>query len=102
MNSTSVKQQLIVKSGDSVALGGLIQSNTSKDIHKDPTSSNSTAAANGTPLFTLLRSKAFANDKTQFVVFLTPKIIEDAAEGTADIKAKILNNSTKKRRRVVN
>jgi hypothetical protein len=37
-------------------------------------------------------------NKTQFVVFITPKIIKDAAEGTADIKAKILNNSQKRRR----
>lgn len=95
---TSLTNTVALKSGDSAALGGLIQSSTSKDIDKDPETSS---GAQGSALFTLLRSKAFRNSKTQFVVFVTPKIVEDAAEGTADIKAKILNNSQKKRRRVV-
>ncbi len=98
--NTTMTNTVILKSGDSAALGGLISSDTSKDIDKDPESGNSGAAGN--PIFNLLRSKAFRNKKTQFVVFITPKIISDAAEGTADIKAKILNNSQKKRRRVVN
>jgi pilus assembly protein CpaC len=96
--STTMQNQLIVKSGDSAALGGLISSNTAKDIDKDPEQATNQG---GNPIFTLLRSKSFRNNRSQFVVFITPKIVEDAAEGTADIKAKILNNSSKKRRRVV-
>jgi Flp pilus assembly secretin CpaC len=99
--STSMSNTTIVKSGDSAALGGLISSDTAKDIDKDPFSSGDDSAAASSPFFTLLRSKAFRTKKTQFVVFITPKIITDASEGTADIKAKILNNSQKKRRRVV-
>lgn len=98
--STSLRNSVIVKSGDSAALGGIISSDTAKDIDKDPEGSAG-GATSGNPLFSLLRSKAFRNKKTQFVVFITPKIISDAAEGTADIKSKILNNSQKKRRRVV-
>lgn len=96
---TAITNTVGLKSGDSCALGGLIQSSTSKDIDKDPETSSGAA---GSALFTLLRSKSFRNSKTQFVVFVTPKIVDDAAEGTADIKAKILNNSQKKRRRIVN
>jgi hypothetical protein len=67
-------------------------------VDKDP---EQAGQSTGSPIFTLLRSKAFRASKSQFVVFITPKIVDDAAEGTADIKAKILNNSTKKRRRTV-
>jgi pilus assembly protein CpaC len=97
--STATQNQVILKSGESAALAGLIDSRTSKTVDKDPfqPAQNQT----GNPLFTLLRSKAFSANKSQFVVFITPKIIEDASEGTADIKAKILNNSTKKRRRTI-
>lgn len=101
---TKLENTIIVGSGDSAALGGLISSDTAKDIDKDPEggAAPSGGQGGGNALFTLLKSKAFRNKKTQFVVFITPKIIKDAAEGTADIKAKILNNSQKKRRRVVN
>lgn len=94
---TAINNKVALKSGDSAALGGLIQSSTAKGIDQDPEQSTGTGSA----LFTLLRSKSFRNGKTQFVVFVTPKIVEDAAEGTADIKSKILNNSQKKRRRIV-
>lgn len=97
--NTATENFVILKSGESAALGGLISSDTSKTVDKDPEQAGQTT---GSPIFTLLRSKAFRASKSQFVVFITPKIIDDAAEGTADIKAKILNNSTKKRRRVVN
>jgi pilus assembly protein CpaC len=96
--NTATENQVILRSGESAALGGLISSDTSKTVDKDP---ESAGAGTGSPIFTLLRSKAFRASKSQFVVFITPKIIEDASEGTADIKAKILNNSTKKRRRTI-
>lgn len=95
--SSQINNQVILNSGESAALGGLIANDTAKDIDKDPETGGATA---GSALFTLLRSKAFRNKKTQFVVFITPKIIADAAEGTADIKTKILNNN-KKRKRVI-
>ncbi len=95
---TVLKNTLVVKNGESAVLGGLVSNNIAKDIGKDPTASS--GASTGDPLFNLLRSKSFQNDKTQFVVFITPKVIEDAAEGTADIKSKIIN-TTKRRQRTI-
>ena len=40
------------------------------------------------PLFSFLRSKNFTSSKTQFVVFVTPELIDSASEGTAEIKRK--------------
>lgn len=97
--STSTQNQIMLKSAESAALGGLIMTDTSKSVDKDPETGGT---IQGNPIFTLLRSKAFRSSKSQFVVFITPKVVDDASEGTADIKAKILNNSTKKRRRVIN
>jgi pilus assembly protein CpaC len=93
--NTASQSQIVLKSGESAALGGLISSDASKTIDKDP---EAATQSTGQPIFTLLRSKAFSANKSQFVIFVTPKIIDDASEGTADIKAKILNN--KKRRRI--
>lgn len=98
VNTTNVKNRITVKSGDSAVLGGLISNNLAKDINKDPEEAG--GEQTGSPLFKLLRAKAFRNQKTQFLVFITPKIIEDAATGTADIKAKIIGSRGQKRKEV--
>jgi uncharacterized protein YfeS len=38
------------------------------------------------PLFTLMHSKNYIKKKSQFVIFVTPQIIENASEGTEDLK----------------
>ena len=91
---TQLKNNIRIKSGESAVLGGLISNTMSLDVDKDPEQ-----AAAGNPLFTLLRSRAFANSKTQFIVFVTPQIIKSSSKGTEDIKRKIIGN-TKNRRRV--
>ena len=96
VTTTNLSNVILVKSGESAALGGLVTNDTAKDIDRDPEKESATG---GNAIFTLLRSKSFRNKKTEFVVFITPKVITDASEGTADIKSKIINN--KKRRRVV-
>lgn len=93
--STNLINTTIVRSGDSAVLGGLISSNMSLSADKDPESADGQA---GAPLFTLLRSREFRNDKSQFLVFVTPQIIDDAAEGTADIKKKVIGNKTRRKR----
>ncbi len=94
INTTTYANHIRVKSGESAVLGGLISNDMTKDVNKDPT--EDTGAVSG--LFKILRSKAFTNNKSQFVVFITPQIIEDAAQGTADIKRKFINNKKKRLR----
>lgn len=75
---------VIVRSGESAAIVNALSNVISTSFNKDqPTG---TAPAN--PLFTLLRSKAFQKSKSQFVVFLTPQIMESSSGGTQDIKSK--------------
>lgn len=95
--NTSLINTVNVRSGDSAVLGGLISNNMAIDVDKDP-DGEAQGQSTASPVFTLLRSRAFRANKTQFLVFVTPQIIEDAAEGTADIKKKIIGNKTRRKR----
>lgn len=73
-----------VKSGESAAIVNAMSNIISTTFNKEKPGSTSPA----NPLFTLLRSKAFQKSKSQFVVFVTPQILENAPSGTEDIKQK--------------
>jgi pilus assembly protein CpaC len=73
---------VMVKNGESAALVNAVNNTISTAFNKD--APGGTTPTN--PLFSLLRSKAFQKNKSQFVVFITPQIIESAATGTEDIK----------------
>ena len=83
-----------VRSGESAVIGGVISNTMAIDIDKDPTA----PPEGSSPIFTLLRSRAFVNNKTQFLVFVTPLIISSASKGTADIKRKVIGSRKRKRR----
>lgn len=80
-----VKTKLYVKSKESAAIAAVrstdVQTNFNKD---DPNQGN--FSGNTSPLFTFLRSKSFTKKKSQFVVFVTPEIVENASSGTKDLK----------------
>ena len=93
VTTTRLINSITIRSGESAVLGGLISNNISLGVDKDPEE-----APNGNPLFTLLRSRAFTNNKTQFIVFITPQIIQNSSKGTEDIKRKIIGNARKRKR----
>ena len=82
INRNNVNTVLMVRSGQSAAIGGLVQSSSGTDFNKLPNS-----AANN-PLFSLYASKNFRRDQSQFVVFITPVIKSSASEGSDEIKRK--------------
>ena len=73
---------VIIKSGDSAAIVNAVSNVISTAFNKDPPGGSVPA----NPLFELLRSKAFQKNKSQFVVFVTPQILENSSSGTEDIK----------------
>jgi pilus assembly protein CpaC len=75
---------VVVKNGESAALVNALSNSISTAFNKDPPGGSLPA----NPLFTLLRSKAFQKSKSQFVVFVTPQILESTSTGTEDIKTK--------------
>ena len=79
--SNNMQTTIIVRSGQSAAVGGLIKNNTSTDYNKLPQSSTD-------PLFRLYASKAFQRNQSQFVVFVTPIIKSSASAGSEKVKSK--------------
>ena len=93
----TVKTILIVKSKESAVIGGILQKSTSTDFDKDFPGVNDTIEpstnAVGEPvsaqsLFSFVKSKNYTEGKSQFVVFVTPEIIERASDGVQDIRRK--------------
>jgi pilus assembly protein CpaC len=80
-NSNNMQTTIIVRSGQSAAVGGLIKNNSSTDYNKLPS-----GAAN--PLFRLYASKSFQRNQSQFVVFVTPIIKSSASAGSEKVKQK--------------
>jgi pilus assembly protein CpaC len=98
--TNSINTNVAIKSKESAAIGGVVQNesstnydNTGDDPAPITTSSSSTTGTTSTgsaasPLFRLFRSKNYKNTKSQFVIFITPEIIESAAAGTEEIRKK--------------
>lgn len=107
--SNEVRTQITVKSKESAVIGGIVQSNSATNYDKnDPDQVQAAGGAAGggaagggavggnannsanqaTQLFNLLRSKSYTTKKSQFVVFVTPEILESASKGTEKIRRK--------------
>ena len=83
--SHRVKTKLYVKSNESAAVAGVQSADVQTNFNKDDPNPGSFGGQTS-PLFTLLRSKSYAKKKSQFVIFVTPQIVENASQGTEDLK----------------
>jgi pilus assembly protein CpaC len=81
-SAREINTQIVVRSGASAAVGGLISSDTGTDYNKLPEN------ASTNPLISLYSSKSFRRNQSQFVVFVTPVIKASASAGTENIKRK--------------
>ncbi len=90
VTSNTINTNLVIKSKESAAIGGVVQSQSTTDYDKnDPAPQEATAGSvPATPLFRLLRSKNYVTTKSQYVIFITPEIIESASIGTEEIRKK--------------
>lgn len=76
---------IYVKNGESAAVAGVNGGDVRTDFNGDDPKQGS--FQQGTePLFTLLRSKRYEKKKSQFVIFVTPQILDSPSEGTEDLK----------------
>lgn len=71
-----------LKSGETAAIGGVVQNISSKSYGDKPAGQEDTSNV----IVNLSRSKAFQKNKTQFVIFVTPEILESAAKGSEKAK----------------
>ncbi len=81
----TVDTKLYVKNNESAAVVGVTSGEVLTQFNRDDPSTGS--FSEGTlPLFSLLRSKQYVKKRSQFVIFVTPQIVENASEGTDDLK----------------
>lgn len=93
-STNNISTSVDVKSGESVAIGNIDVLSLQTSFNRDQGGAGTFAAAGGAAsnpgdtqaLFDLERSRNFAKSKSQFVVFLTPEAIDDAAKATDDLR----------------
>lgn len=84
-----VTTTLQVKSKESAAIGGIVQSTSNTSYDKTaPQGGVQGEQENGSIFFNLIRSKNYTTSKSQFVIFVTPEILENASAGTNEIRKK--------------
>jgi hypothetical protein len=86
-----VNTRIFTKSGEVSAIAAVNKQDVSTSFNRDdPRYTQQGQAGQGGPqtsaLFSLLRSKNMSKAKGQFVVFLNSNIIENASDGTEDLK----------------
>lgn len=91
--SNVINTNLAVKSKESAVIGGIVQNTSSTAYDKNLPSGGTTGVAEdagegASVLFNLLRSKGYNTAKSQFVVFVTPELIQSASAGTEEIRKK--------------
>lgn len=82
ISKREVQSTVIVRSGQSAAVGGLISSEQYTDYNKLPQN------ASTNPIISFYTSKSFTKNQSQFVVFITPLIKASASSGADKIKEK--------------
>lgn len=87
----NVKTQIVVKTSESAVVGGVVTNKTQTDFDKD--GDKPTAGDTGSALFSFIKSKSYSISKTQFVIFVTPEVIESAATGAAELERKFRKRS---------
>lgn len=85
--SNDISTSVVVKSKESAVVGGVVVSTSSTDFDKNAPD-GADQVENGTGLLSFIRSKNYTSGKSQFVVFVTPEIIQSASQGTEEIKRK--------------
>lgn len=86
-SSREIQTIIVVRSGQSAAVGGLISNDSGTNYNKLPSN------ASRNPIISLYASKDFRRNQSQFVVFVTPIIKSSASAGSERIKRKFrLNN----------
>ena len=67
-------------------MAGVTSSDVGTEFNKDDPQPGSFSGTARTRCSRLVHSKNYHKKKSQFVIFVTPQIIENASEGTEDLK----------------
>ncbi len=88
--SNNISTNVVIKSKESAAIGGIVQNSMSTDYDRNDPAPAQTTQGQSPPsaLFRILRSKEHKIQRSQYVMFLTPEIVESASAGTEEIRKK--------------
>ncbi|MBI2521633.1 MAG: pilus assembly protein N-terminal domain-containing protein [Bdellovibrio sp.] len=88
--TNDISTSLVVKSKDTAVVGGVVINKSSNAFDRDPPfgTAKFDEEQQNVPLFSFLRSKSFISNRSQFVFFVTPELIESASDGSEEIKRK--------------
>lgn len=78
--NNSVDTWIVLKTGETAAIAGVVQRSTNNSYGNVPGDDN--------VIINLSRSKTFNSNKSQFVVFITPEILESASKGGTEMMKK--------------
>jgi pilus assembly protein CpaC len=84
VSNNTIQTRVTVRSNQSAAIGGLVGNDSSTAFNRLP----SGYSKQTNPLLSLYASKQFQHNQSQFVVFITPIILNSASEGSDEIKKK--------------
>ena len=87
----TINTEIVVKSQESAVVGGVVSNKFTTDFDRDPPTTEK--IENGSALFSFLKSKKYSTNRSQFVIFVTPEIIESASTGAQDIERKFRKRS---------
>lgn len=88
--NNGVNTVVMIKNKETAVIGGIVVNKSATDFDRDPPGGVQTIddATQASPLFSFVKSKSYQTSRNQFVVFVTPQIVESASEGTEEIKKK--------------
>jgi pilus assembly protein CpaC len=98
IQQSSIETKQFVRSGESVVIGGLVRYSSRQAIDRPPVAQSggnstpqSTNASSPDPfpmgsLFTLFKSNDIGKERSQFMIFITPKILSFAKDANREIK----------------
>jgi pilus assembly protein CpaC len=87
----SINTEIILKSQESAVIGGVVSNKQTTDFDRDPPVNETVEG--GAALFSFIKSKKYSTNRSQFVMFITPEIIESASSGASDIEKKFRRRS---------
>src|SRR5205085_2398181 len=82
ISNSTIQTKVTVRSSQSAAIGGLVGNDASTAYNRLP------KGVSENPILSLYASKQFQHNQSQFVVFITPVIMNSASEGSDEIKKK--------------
>lgn len=99
IEQSAVQTSQLVKSGESVVVGGLVRHSHRQSIDRPPNTSSGTNNTNPQSgkegfvdpfplgsLFTLFKSNDLSKQRSQFMVFITPKILKFSKDANRELK----------------